>query len=1020
MKKIASMVVVMGLLLAPGVCLATSYDTGQISVEGSNDFSIKTINTPRVFIKNSGNVGIGTSNVTSELTVNGTIETTGGIKFPDGNIQIAAATTTATPSLDAVLAQGGTSTRTATLGDIIGQVIKTSGSGAAPSTASGIQSVAMGSGTTANGVISTAMGQGTTATGNSSTAMGFTTQANASYSTAMGYYTTASGTQSTAMGSVTTASGTGSVAMGNNFTNSTNNSLGIGNGNLDILLNPSGNSYLNANGGNVGIGTTNPGSKLTVAGTIETTGRLIVSGMSQSIYAGPVVVGTAETYPLPSGIIFGVLGSAGILGDIYAQGTVETDGGIKFPTGTQTMPYLGGSGEGSTPDLEQVLAKGNVSTKEATIHSLTLTNTLALGPGANPSGSYSVAMGSSTTASGQSSTAMGYNTTASNGYATAMGNGSSAGGSVSTALGNGTNASGISSTAMGNTTTASGNTSTSMGWNTTASGNYSLAAGQAVTAGTADNTIVLGKGVDNDHRLVNNIESSLMVGFGGTSPILFVSGEAVNGMVGIGTTEAHGNRLSVLGTIETVGTGGIKFPDGTTQVSAAGGSSNKVLKAGDTMTGTLTIDASGANLIVSQGNVGIGTTAPGAKLDVNGTVKVQGGSPADGMVLTAVDGTGLATWEPAAGGSTPTLDAVLAQGNTSTRDMSIGKLTLSGTLDGQTIKTNGGGTAPVQPTGSQAVAMGNNTTASGLASTAMGDGTTASGKYSVAMGQSTTASNYYAVAMGISSQASGYGAVAAGTTTVAGGSGNYQVAMGSGSHASGDTSTAFGLSTTAGGTASTAMGAYASANANYSTAMNLHTTSSGNATTAMGNYTTSHAFASLAIGQYNVVDTGSYNNWEGTDPVFVIGNGVDDSTRSNEVTVLKNGNFGIGTTSPGAILDVNGTAKIAKVLTAAQNSGVTLTTADFGKTITVSNGAGETVTLPDIGAGDIGGTFTIIKLNSGTVTVDAVGSDVIADSTAGGGINNTSATETFANITVQVAAADKWVVVGGHGTWTTF
>ncbi len=47
----------------------------------------------------------------------------------------------------------------------------------------------------------------------------------------------------------------------------------------------------------------------------------------------------------------------------------------------------------------------------------------------------------------------------------------------------------------------------------------------------------------------------------------------------------------------------------------------------------------------NNGNVGIGTTAPTAKLEVNGQVKITGGTPAAGEVLTS-NSAGLATWEP--------------------------------------------------------------------------------------------------------------------------------------------------------------------------------------------------------------------------------------------------------------------------------------------------------------------------------------------------------------------------------------
>ena len=51
----------------------------------------------------------------------------------------------------------------------------------------------------------------------------------------------------------------------------------------------------------------------------------------------------------------------------------------------------------------------------------------------------------------------------------------------------------------------------------------------------------------------------------------------------------------------------------------------------------------------STGNVGIGTTSPGAKLEVAGQVKITGGTPGAGNVLTS-DAAGLASWQaPAAG-----------------------------------------------------------------------------------------------------------------------------------------------------------------------------------------------------------------------------------------------------------------------------------------------------------------------------------------------------------------------------------
>ena len=60
-------------------------------------------------------------------------------------------------------------------------------------------------------------------------------------------------------------------------------------------------------------------------------------------------------------------------------------------------------------------------------------------------------------------------------------------------------------------------------------------------------------------------------------------------------------------------------------------------------------DIGNAMVINQAGRVGIGAENPTAKLEVAGQVKITGGAPAAGRVLTS-DADGLATWEDAAGG----------------------------------------------------------------------------------------------------------------------------------------------------------------------------------------------------------------------------------------------------------------------------------------------------------------------------------------------------------------------------------
>ncbi|MBL4753118.1 MAG: tail fiber domain-containing protein, partial [Flavobacteriales bacterium] len=101
------------------------------------------------------------------------------------------------------------------------------------------------------------------------------------------------------------------------------------------------------------------------------------------------------------------------------------------------------------------------------------------------------------------------------------------------------------------------------------------------------------------------------------------------------------------------------------------------------------------------GNVGIGTTTPGAKLEVAGQIKITGGTPAAGEVLTS-DGAGLATWEPAAGGSGGgwTDDGTVVRLTTSTDNVGIGTTTPSSPLHVfNTAAANAAGQTQVRLTG---------------------------------------------------------------------------------------------------------------------------------------------------------------------------------------------------------------------------------------------------------------------------------------------------------------------------------
>ncbi len=401
-------------------------------------------------------------------------------------------------------------------------------------------------------------------------------------------------------------------------------------------------------------------------------------------------------------------------------------------------------------------------------------------------------------------------------------------GNESTAMGSNTIASGYFSTAMGYLTTASGSSSTAMGNGTTASGYSSTAMGLISTASGYSSTAM---GINTSaSENYSTAMGSQTTASGNTSTAMGSN------------TIASGNFSTAMGLVTTAPSYaetviGANNTDYTPNSTSFWNIADRLLVVGN---GSNSSNKSNALTILKNGTI----TAPSFE------------------IAQITDDKALITKEYA--------DVNLISSG-------LEKIT-EGSNTGWRLK--GQDPANYGDIGSDAVDLSYSSTgsvttgATGLASTAMGVQTTASGYASTAMGLQTTASESNSTAMGS-------GSIASGDTSVA--MGNYTTA-------SGRTSTAMGSNTTASGTISTAMGHTTTASGYSSTTMGYATTASGNYSTAMGYVTTAPSFVETTIGINNTIYTpNSTGGWDGADRLFVVGNGVNVSNRSNALTILKNG-----------------------------------------------------------------------------------------------------------------------------------
>lgn len=549
-------------------------------------------------------------------------------------------------------------------------------------------------------------------------------------------------------------------------------------------------------------------------------------------------------------------------------------------------------------------------------------------------GQYSFAESYNCEASGVASHAEGNYTTASGGRAHAEGDNTTASGFDAHAEGSNTIASGFGAHAEGSSTIASGESSHAEGIRTEAKGQAQKVFGMSNIADNNNQYVeIVGNGDKYAHtrsnaRTLDWSGNEVLAGdltYNGNKSITSEVQRLDNKIDNLPEPMIFKGTLGISGTITELPTASAENEGWMFKCITAGTYAGLTLKVGDTVTcfnppntSTYYWDKTG-----SQDT----DTDTWRAIKVNGTEKLASGISSGDVDFVDTDNIEV-TFD------TTGNKVKIATKNIYTQtqvDTALSNKASTSDLNNKLDKSNPTGTGSLSlnrksetDIGTNSVAVGNNTEASGEYSFAEGTNTVASSYNAHAEGNGSVANDTAAHAEGIGTTAS-YAAHAEGDSTVASGdsshaeghdttaSGNYSHAEGEDTTASDYTSHAEGKNTTSSGEATHAEGVSTTASADAAHAEGLSTVASGYYSHAQNFGTIAARRSQNVFGEYNIAESGAA--YSRGDYVEIVGNGTTNNDRSNARTLDWSGNEMIA-----GDLTFNGSTSLTTALGAKANS----------------------------------------------------------------------------------------------------